>query len=171
MTSHLQIAFPAAISRFPEIFTSFHTTFRVHNNKWCHFWDSALELGSWLPFQRSPEHFTPLAASGHLQTTHLDFGLICIHGASRIHAHCKYCSVSFEFCWTNIRIHTRNFLKYVYTRWTMYKQNLKTECTHFAILWDKQSRRYCKTICKNLHHHVLSCRLHKLRLRTQYINS
>ena len=51
---------PVAISWFPEIFTSFHTTVHVHNNEWCHFWDSALELGSWLPFQRSPEHFTPL---------------------------------------------------------------------------------------------------------------
>ena len=69
MTSHLQITFPAAISQFPEIFTSFHTTFHVHNNKWHHFWDSALELGSWPPFHRSPEHFTPLVT--HLGTCKL----------------------------------------------------------------------------------------------------
>ncbi len=73
MTSHLQITFPTAISWFPEIFTSFHTTFCVHNNKWRHFRDSALELGSWPPFPWSPEHFTPLAASGHLQTMRLSF--------------------------------------------------------------------------------------------------
>ena len=53
----------------------------------------------------------------------------------------------------------------------MYKQNLKTECTDFAILWDKQSRRYCKTICKNLHHHFLSCRLQTSRSQMRYPSS
>ena len=41
----------------------------------------------------------------------------------------------------------------------MYKQNLKTKCTLFTTLLDKQSHRYCKTICKNLHCHCLPCRL------------
>ena len=88
MTSHLQIAFPMAILWFSGIFTKFHTTFRVHNNKWHHFRDSALELGSWPPFPtiaralypsgyiRAPANYAPtfrphLHNMAHLGYTHI----------------------------------------------------------------------------------------------------
>ena len=63
-----------------------------------------------------------------------------------------------------------NFLKYVNSMQTMYKQSLKTENTLFANLQDKQSRRYCKTICKNLHRHFLMCRSQTLRSTTRSTN-
>ncbi len=118
---YLSLTLKEVILLHSLVFTLVHTTSHVHNNKWRHFWDSALELGSWPPFQQLPEHFTPLVTSRHLQTMRLDFGLICIHGASQVSPHRKYCSISFRILldeqsnahWkpSEVCLHTINFVQ------------------------------------------------------------
>ena len=95
MTSHLQIAFPTAILRFSEIFTKFHTTFHVHNNIWCHFRDSALELGSWPPFSNDRRSILPLwFHPGTCKLRAYVSASFAYHGTPRVQPHHKYSSVS-----------------------------------------------------------------------------
>ena len=108
---------------------------------------------------RAPANYAPWFRL-HLHT-------MAHHGYQHIISTAPYLS---NFWWMNNRIHIGNFLKYVTTLKTMYKQNLKTENLLFANLRNNQSRQYCKTIFKNLHHHFPSYRLRIWKSHMRYTN-
>ena len=171
MTSHLQIAFPTAILWFSEIFTKFHTTFHIHNNKWRHFRDSALELGSWPPFSTIAGAYYPSgiiqAPANYAPTFRPHLHIMAHYGYSHIVSIAPYLAqIEMD---KQPNTHWKH-LEVCQLILTMYKQNLKCQMVCFASTKRKQSCRYCKTIDKNLHRHHLTHRLPTSRSHTQFIS-